>query len=65
MLVLEVCRLVYQQVLYRLGTLARLSDQPMPLATRIDPDATDDWVTSHLLEKDMQLGKFLNEKGVF
>lgn len=61
----EAHRTAHQQVLYRLGTLAKLSDQPMPLATRIDPDATDDWVTSHLLEKDMQLGKFLNEKGVF
>ena len=61
----EAHRAAHKQVLYRLGTLAELSEQPMRLATRIDPDASDDWVTSHLLDKDAQLGKFLNEKGVF
>ncbi len=61
----EAHRAAHKQVLYRLGTLAELSEQPMRLATRIDPDASDDWVTSHLLEKDAHLGEFLNEKGVF
>lgn len=58
-------RIAHKTLLSRLqGLLTTLRDQS-PFRIGGSNEIDDDWVTRHLLESDVALGKFLNKKGVF
>lgn len=51
-----------------LGQMNRLADyleQNAAISFDSEADVSEDWVTKHLLERDVPLGKFLNEEGVY
>jgi hemerythrin len=58
-------RAAHREVLTQLQALsAHLRER---ISVRFDArgDIDDDWVTRHLLERDVELGRFLNSRGVF
>jgi hemerythrin-like metal-binding protein len=58
-------RAAHKEVLAQLlALLARFQDR---LSVDFEPsnDIDDDWVTRHLLERDLDLGRFLNTKGIY
>jgi len=58
-------RAAHKALLGRLQALLTSLRDRLPVGFQPGNDINDDWVTKHLLESDVQLGKFLNEKGVF
>jgi hemerythrin-like metal-binding protein len=55
----------HKLLLAQLQTLAAAIDENSGVGFRSDADIADDWVSKHLLERDMELGRFLNDCGVF
>ena len=58
-------RAAHKAVLARLQALLATLRDKIPVDFNPKTDINDDWVTNHLLERDVPLGKFLNAKDVF
>lgn len=55
----------HKLLLGQLNALAASLSEETAVAFNPDADLANDWVTKHLLERDVALGKYLNEKGLF
>lgn len=61
----EAHRQAHQHVIDGMIALLEVQSLARPRRFNPDPDINDDWVTQHLLERDVDLGRFLNSKGVY
>ncbi|MEA3275381.1 MAG: bacteriohemerythrin [Pseudomonadota bacterium] len=55
----------HRMLLGQLHALATAVSDETGVGFNSKADLSDDWVTKHLLESDVQLGRFLNSRGVF
>ena len=55
----------HKLLLAQLQTLAAAIDDNSNVGFRSDADISEDWVSKHLLDRDVELGRYLNSRGVF